>query len=73
MEHCIADSDPDREFYCYSRKIVIMRVKWNLLSKSRSFETHCLLFCSDSRTFLLPGQCGDDEEGIDGLVAVQSA
>ena len=35
-------------------------------------ETHCLLFCSDIRTLLLPGQCGDDEEGIDRLVAACS-
>ena len=56
----------------YSRKIVIMCVKWNLFSKSQFLETHCLLFCSDIRTFLLPGQCGDDEEAIDRLVAASS-
>ena len=39
---------------------------------SQSLETHCLLFCSDIRTFLLPGQCGDDKEGIDRLVAASS-
>ena len=57
----------------YTRKIVIMCVKWNLFSKSHKFlETHCLLLCSDIRTFLLPGQCGDDEEGIDRLVVASS-
>ena len=56
----------------YSHKIVIMCVKWNLFSKSQFLETHCLLFCSDIRTFLLPGQCGDDEEGIDRLVVASS-
>ena len=35
-------------------------------------ETRCLLFCSDIRKFLLPGQCGDDEEGIDRLVAASN-
>ena len=35
-------------------------------------ETHCLLFCSDIRKLLLPGQCSDDEEGIDRLVAASS-
>ena len=35
-------------------------------------EAHCLLFCSDIRKLLLPGQCGDDEEGIDRLVAPSS-
>ena len=39
---------------------------------SEFLETHCLLFCSDIRTFLLPGQFGDDEEGIDRLVVASS-
>ena len=39
---------------------------------SSFLETHCLLFCSDILKFLLPGQCGDDEEGIDRLVAASS-
>ena len=35
-------------------------------------ETHCLLFCSNIRKLLLPGQCGNDEEGTDRLVAPSS-
>ena len=35
-------------------------------------ETRCLLFCGDTRKVLLPGQCGDDEEGIDRLLAASS-
>ena len=31
-----------------------------------------LLFCSDIRKLLLPGQCDDDEEGIDRLGAASS-
>ena len=39
---------------------------------SSFLETHCLLFCSDIRKFLLPGQYSDDKEGIDRLVAASS-
>ena len=39
---------------------------------SSFLETHCLLFCSDIRKLLLPGQCGVDEEGIDRQVAASS-
>ena len=39
---------------------------------SSFLEIHCLLFCSDIRKFLLPGQYGDDEEGIDRLVVASS-
>ena len=69
----IADSDPDREFYCvrtvYSRKIVLMCVKWNLFRN--------LVVLRDSLSallwrYLLPGQCGDDEEGTHRLVAASS-
>ena len=34
-------------------------------------DSLCAL-CSDIRKFLLPRQCGDDEEGIDRLVAASS-
>ena len=39
---------------------------------SEFLETHCLLFRSDIRKLLLPGQYGDDEEGTDRLVAPSS-
>ena len=38
---------------------------------SSFLETHWL-FCSKIRKLLPPGQCGDDEEGIDRLVAASS-
>ena len=57
----------------YSCITMIMGVKWNLLAKSHCFER--LAICSsvvNIHKFLLPGQCGDDEEGIDRLVAASS-
>ena len=35
-------------------------------------ETHCLLFCSNIRKLLFPGQYGVDEESIDTLVVASS-
>ena len=56
----------------YSRKLVIMCVKWNLFRNLIVFVDSLSALCSDIRKFLLSRQCGDDEEGIDRLVAASS-